>query len=82
MGMFDRIWASCPRCNKEFEFQSKAGHCLLSDYSLADAPAEVLMNLYPKVAHCKCGFRFTIKVEVRAWTAEATEPPADLNERD
>lgn len=75
MGMFDRVWACCPRCNKQYEFQSKGGNCSLADYSLADAPVEVLADVYPKVAHCPCGFQFTIKVEVRAWAAEATEPP-------
>jgi len=33
MGMFDRIWITCPNCQKDVEFKSKAGECVLHDYN-------------------------------------------------
>lgn len=38
MGMFDRIWAKCPTCGEQVEFQSKAGRCVLADYAISSVP--------------------------------------------
>jgi hypothetical protein len=49
MGMFDRVWITCPECGKEFEQQTKAGPCLLIDYHLSgyedDIPPYILEDL-------------------------------------
>lgn len=64
MGMFDRVWVSCPQCGAANEFQSKSGDCTLADYTLADAPPSILGDLDRQGAiSCeKCGVPFEIKV--------------------
>jgi len=59
MGMFDRIWLSCPACGNPVEFQSKAGECSLADYSYPEGvgkiPPAVLADLDGQVETCqKC----------------------------
>lgn len=38
MGMFDTVHFRCKGCNTPLEFQTKAGECLLSDFSIENAP--------------------------------------------
>jgi hypothetical protein len=34
MGCFDRVWARCPRCGGQVEFQTKGGPCESRDYDV------------------------------------------------
>lgn len=52
MGMFDRVWAKCPRCTQLVEFQSKAGKCELIDYTTESLPPELARNLANEVIEC------------------------------
>lgn len=52
MGMFDRIWTSCPECGKPVEFQSKAGECMLHDYSRIGVPPEIAHDIDQERARC------------------------------
>lgn len=55
MGMFDRVMAECPNCGEAIEFQSKSGPCSLADYSVNDAPDEVMEGVVGDVETCpKC----------------------------
>ena len=48
MGMFDRVWARCPKCGAQVEFQSKAGECSLINYSFDSVPVEIAADLSGK----------------------------------
>lgn len=75
MGMFDSVYVACPRCGASTEFQSKAGECSLSIYSLDQAPPEILTDLYERGdvdigERCpKCGHHF--------WVKRPSEPKKD-----
>ncbi|WP_156829747.1 hypothetical protein [Methylovulum miyakonense] len=45
MGMFDSVYVPCPKCGELNEFQSKGGDCLLNEYTLENAPANVLLDI-------------------------------------
>ena len=66
MGCFDTVWFNCPACGQEMSEQSKAGDCLLRDYSLFDAPPSILGSLADEQVHCKCGKVWVIKVQTLA----------------
>jgi len=56
MGMFDRVWAKCPKCGEQVEFQSKAGKCILADYSLSSVPMGIAEDIDGDIECCpKCG---------------------------
>jgi hypothetical protein len=56
MGMFDRVFARCPSCGGTVEFQSKAGECLLINYTLREVPPEIAIDLDGQQECCeKCG---------------------------
>jgi len=64
MGMFDRIWITCPQCGTSVEEQSKAGPCSLKDYTLDDAPNSVLGDIIGNSVICpEC--KSTIKISVK-----------------
>jgi hypothetical protein len=77
MGMFDRVWVSCPKCNEKIEYQSKAGNRGLNDYTLADAPAAVLGCLAGDKEVCpNCHEVVRIVVAIHAWAeGEKTVAP-------
>lgn len=72
MGMFDRVMVPCPKCGTESEFQSKGGDCTLRDYTLENAPADVLLDVNRHAPNtCKeCGTVFAVKVVVTATALE------------
>lgn len=75
MGMYDSVHVNCPECHTVYEFQSKAGKCLLEEYPLMDAPLALLTDLYPPVATCKkCKSSFKIVVSVNAWVERCAPP--------
>lgn len=75
MGMFDRVFVPCPECHTPYEFQSKGGECLLTEYTLENAPMKVLSELWPPVAQCKkCKSGFKIEVSHMAWPVRCAPP--------
>ena len=55
MGMFDTVWTECPSCGRQIDWQSKAGECTLTEYTLKDIPAEIALDLNNDTRNCKCG---------------------------
>jgi hypothetical protein len=75
MGMFDRIIFKCPKCNYEIEEQSKAGDCLLRDYSQDAVPLAVAGNIIDGEVYCEnCKEHFVI-------AADNIPPPATIQMR-
>lgn len=63
MGMFDSVFAECPKCGKDVEFQSKAGDCLLSKYRIpGDVPGEIAEDLDGEIGQCECGHMVLIEI--------------------
>ncbi len=48
MGMFDSVYANCPKCGKSLEFQSKEGPCELKKYHQNSVPPVVALDLSGK----------------------------------
>lgn len=92
MGMYDSIFARCPKCGERLEFQSKTGPCRLQEYSLESAPIDILegVNSTSPLACAKCGsfcrvehegdIRFVIQVN-RPIAEEQGEVPYRRRER-
>lgn len=68
MGMFDTVDVPCPHCGTVKSFQSKGGACLLRNYNLHDAPADVLSDINRHAPYqCeKCGTSFAVQVKTIA----------------
>ena len=61
MGMFDTVIATCPVCEEEVEFQSKAGDCLLRTYTENFVPVAIAEDLEFEEKECKNGHLISIK---------------------
>jgi uncharacterized protein YbaR (Trm112 family) len=62
MGMFDRIWFTCPNCRELIEEQSKAGDCLLRDYDQKAVPLPIAGAIVDSELYCNsCKETFVIK---------------------
>lgn len=74
MGMFDSVMVPCPKCGKLSEFQSKGGACILKEYTLGTAPADVLSDVNRHAPNtCEdCGTLFAVQVSL---TAQAVAVP-------
>jgi NMD protein affecting ribosome stability and mRNA decay len=67
MGMFDTVNVDCPSCGEKesLGFQSKSGECTLADYTMRDAPDDVLSGLQNYPVRCKnCNKSFSPVVRV------------------
>ena len=53
MGMFDTVHAQCPNCGHSITTQSKAGLCLLNDYSTNSVPPEVAADVEGEALYCE-----------------------------
>lgn len=66
MGMYDEVWAPCPKCGEPFVWQSKGGKCNLTSYEIDMAPPEVLADA--RYGRCENGCdvegEFVFKVAV------------------
>ena len=63
MGMYDKVWVACPKCGKNIEEQSKAGECLLIDYTINNAPLEILVDIDGGELYCEpCDHYFRIRI--------------------
>lgn len=45
MGMFDSVHVICPYCGERTDLQSKVGRCNLDNYTLNNAPIDILEDL-------------------------------------
>lgn len=69
MGLYDTVIVPCPTCGKEGEFQSKSGVCSLRTYKLADAPADVLLDVNRHAPYaCGCGTEYEVAFEIQPVT--------------
>ena len=71
MGLFDRVWIPCKKCQQPLEFQSKAGRCVLSDYDMGNMPIEIAIDINGDSAWCEdcqegTTFRYGEKIETIA----------------
>lgn len=82
MGMFDTVKVPCPVCNTIEDFQSKSGDCLLWEYELHDAPADVLMgvNRHSPYTCRSCGTKFEVEVKFTASAKSVVYKDKDTDE--
>jgi predicted RNA-binding Zn-ribbon protein involved in translation (DUF1610 family) len=68
MGMFDTVLIPCPTCGQDYPEQTKAGACLLEEYTFDNAPPEVLasINQYAPFTCDNCGTVFAVHIHVSA----------------
>lgn len=77
MGVFDSVLCRCPNCDAEIEFQSKAGKCDMTTYSLRSVPIEIAVDLENTLESCSnCGKTYRIldpylPIDVRMMIEEA-----------
>lgn len=65
MGMFDTVTFECPACHAFIHEQSKAGECLLREYSQHKVPVAIAAQLYGDEVVCPdCGKRYEIDAEI------------------
>jgi len=63
MGMFDSIYAPCPKCNILVETQSKRGDCSLKRYHVNSVPFEIAQDINGNRMKCRgCGTEFTLRI--------------------
>lgn len=66
MGMFDSVWAKCPKCDEENEFQSKSGDCICANYDLDDCPDNVFADINRhSPCECDCGAKYSVDMETK-----------------
>jgi hypothetical protein len=79
VGCYDTVTALCPRCKQGLHFQSKGGRCEMVDYTLADAPDDVMSNVNRHAPFgCKCGALVEVDVARRRVVECATSPFASV----
>ncbi len=62
MGCPDSVLVICPECGRELWFQSKGGACLLRDYTLDNAPDDVMSDINRHAPyHCECWALVSVK---------------------
>jgi transcription elongation factor Elf1 len=52
MGMFDTVKFNCPQCGADQSIQSKAGPCWMEQFTVHDAPEEVMRDLFQQHVAC------------------------------
>lgn len=69
MGMFDRVWATCPECHSRIELQSKGGECNLDEYEIEEPlPCGVAGGIVGDKVVCpnpQCHTEFKVKVRAQ-----------------
>ena len=66
MGMFDSVYADCPKCGsvQSVEFQSKVDACILKSYSNHYVPLNIAEDIKGDWGKCyDCGEQFHIVLE-------------------
>lgn len=64
MGMYDSVYVPCPKCGELTDFQTKSGNCTLSEYTLENAPEDVLfdINRHSPYTCNNCQTKFSVKI--------------------
>lgn len=62
MGLYDTIHANCPVCSRVLTFQSKAGMCVLANFSVHSVPVVIAEDICGKSAVCECGETVTLRL--------------------
>lgn len=63
MGMFDRVWFTCPTCRTKLEVQTKAGSRNLHDYDSDRVPLTIAAAIRGTTVLCDiCGDRWVVDV--------------------
>lgn len=52
MGLYDSVWVHCTNCGERIEFQSKAGECILAQYTLDETPCGILIDIDGDYTFC------------------------------
>lgn len=75
MGLYDTVHFRCPYCGAEMSAQSKGGDCSLENYSIEDAPEDVMRDVNRHAPHrCpECGKRVEIKTKFEIVKEEEDE---------
>jgi uncharacterized protein YbaR (Trm112 family) len=61
MGMFDTVYFKCPKCNGSVYRQSKAGECMLNNYTSDAVPIYIAADIVDDKIYCEsCKESFTI----------------------
>lgn len=47
MGMYDSVYAKCPKCKHELEYQTKTGPCMLMRYGIKPKKGDIWTFEYP-----------------------------------
>lgn len=62
MGCFDTVIFRCPDCGSAIDEQTKAGECLLRDYSQESVPLEIAGRMDGDEVFCQeCGSKWVIR---------------------
>lgn len=62
MGMFDTVVFKCSRCGGRVELQSKAGDCILAEYSASEVPVAIAVDVQGESVKCDgCGTRMSLQ---------------------
>jgi hypothetical protein len=78
--MYDTIHVPCPKCQTTLEFQSKSGDCTLMEYTLENAPVEVLedVNRHAPRECKKCGSFIEIQgLDEKPMAVQVNRPVAE-----
>jgi transcription elongation factor Elf1 len=66
MGMFDRVFFTCPNCNARIEEQSKAGTCALLEFNEKEVPIAIAGDIKGNTVYChNCDDSFVIMLAGR-----------------
>lgn len=75
MGCYDTVIIPCPNCGEPYAAQSKGGKCFLDNYSLDNAPQDVLadVNRHAPFTCDQCETIFEVIFKVKAVAVLAKE---------
>ena len=75
MGFYDSVLVPCPKCGIEIYFQTKGGERLFANYSLAEAPEDVMSDVNRHAPYlCECGTWFKVSDNERKAVAVDAPP--------
>jgi hypothetical protein len=82
MGCFDTVVAPCPKCGELSGFQTKSGPCLLDEFTLDNAPEDVMrdVNRHSPNTCEKCGTLFGVHANPKELKGYFVADPVDGKE--
>ena len=70
--VYDNVYARCPKCGENVEFQSSAGECLFERFTIpGDIPLDIAVDLLGSVETCSNGH----EVVMQGYAKKAERPP-------